>query len=331
MIEIPKKHPLFRNRMNDLSLHYNKKGDLHPGAIGQSWLIKGGKAITPEQPLGYFGEGATLIIWVKLTDPSRPIHNLVAWELGGGLSYLSSEQTFAFRQKPSPIVSSELIQEAENARLMGPSVQTGNGGFLGTGYADFGTKKGEFIEWKVTPEKEAVHRLSFRYASSGKRPLLLNVEGQTTASHPLPFSNTGGWTSWGVQDHSLHLRPGIHTIRLTSMDNSGPNLDRLEVTCMDLIKKPASLHEASSMQSMDDRWHMLALSLNEQTASLYLDGTILSKSPFSKFSMPSGKIVLNESATNAQYYLDELRVYERALSSKEINQLFEQRKLIDEG
>ena len=59
MIEIPKKHPLFRHRMNDLSLHYNKKGDLHPGAFGQSWLIKGGKAITPEQPLGNFGEGAT--------------------------------------------------------------------------------------------------------------------------------------------------------------------------------------------------------------------------------------------------------------------------------
>jgi len=118
---------------------------------------------------------------------------------------------------------------------------------------------------------------------------------------------------------------------LTSMDNSGPNLDRLEVTSMDRINKSAPLPETYSMKSIDDQWHMLALSLNEQTASLYLDGTILSKSPFSKFSMPSGKVVLNEASANAQYYLDELRVYERALSSKEINRLFRQGKSINEG
>ena len=115
------------------------------------------------------------------------------------------------------------------------------------------------------------------------------------------------------------------------MGNAGPNLDRLEVTSMDRINKSSPLPETSSMQSIDDQWHMLALSLNEQTASLYLDGTILSKSPFSKFSMPSGKIVLNKAAAKAQYYLDELRIYERALSSEEINHLFRQGKFIDEG
>ena len=47
--------------------------------------------------------------------------------------------------------------------------------------------------------------------------------------------------------------------------------------------------------------------------------------------MPSGKIVLNKAAAKAQYYLDELRVYERALSSEEINHLFRQGKFIDEG
>ena len=331
MIEIPKKHPLFRHRMNDLSLHYNKKGDLHPGAFGQSWLIKGGKAITPEQPLGNFGEGATLCIWIKLKDPTEPVHNLLAWELGGGISYMASEQSFAFGRKPPSTPISGLIFEAEKALLRGPSPKSSNGGYLGSGYADFGTKKGEFIEWKITLEKEAVHRLRFRYASSDKRPLLLNVEGQITASHTLPFPNTGGWTSWATQDHSLHFTPGIHTIRLTAMGNAGPNLDRLEVTSMDRINKSSPLPETSSMQSIDDQWHMLALSLNEQTASLYLDGIILSKSPFSKFSMPSGKIVLNKAAAKAQYYLDELRVYERALSSEEINHLFRQGKFIDEG
>ncbi|MEG3604549.1 MAG: LamG-like jellyroll fold domain-containing protein, partial [Verrucomicrobiota bacterium] len=160
---------------------------------------------------------------------------------------------------------------------------------------------------------------------------LLNVEGQITASHTLPFPNTGGWTSWATQDHSLHFTPGIHTIRLTAMGNAGPNLDRLEVTSMDRINKSSPLPETSSMQSIDDQWHMLALSLNEQTASLYLDGIILSKSPFSKFSMPSGKIVLNKAAAKAQYYLDELRIYERALSSEEINHLYRQGKFIDEG
>ena len=49
MEEVPAKFPILRLGMNDLAVCYNRKGDLHSGVIGQSWLMKGGKAIIPAQ------------------------------------------------------------------------------------------------------------------------------------------------------------------------------------------------------------------------------------------------------------------------------------------
>ena len=130
---------------------------------------QGGKAITPEQPLGNFGEGATLCIWIKLKDPTEPVHNLLAWELGGGISYMASEQSFAFGRKPPSTPISGLIFEAEKALLRGPSPKSSNGGIW-----DRVTQTSE--------PKGRIHRVEDHSRKGSGPPLAFSVcqLGQTT-------------------------------------------------------------------------------------------------------------------------------------------------------
>ena len=78
------------------------KGDLHPGAIGQSWLMRGGKPVVPAQQTGDYTNGASLSFWLKLSDPSRPVSNLVFWEKGGGVSYRSHGNPLVFGSTVEP-------------------------------------------------------------------------------------------------------------------------------------------------------------------------------------------------------------------------------------
>ena len=145
---------------------------------------------------------------------------------------MASEQSFAFGRKPPSTPISGLIFEAEKALLRVPP--SSNGGYLGSGYADFGTKRGNSSSGRSLSKRRSTAR--FGMPARTNDLLLLNVEGQITASHTL-LSDTGGLDQLGHAGSSLHFTPGIHTIRLTAIGNAGPNLDRLEVTSMDQINK----------------------------------------------------------------------------------------------
>ena len=324
MEEVPAKFPILRLGMNDLAVCYNRKGDLHSGVIGQSWLMKGGKAIIPAQQPHEYPQGAALSFWVKLTDPSRSISGLVSWEKGGGVYYQPDKDAFGFGPAPASGEGKDGGLEAEDAKFKGPSLQKGNGGFAGTGYLDFGTKVGEFVEWEVAVDMAGPHTLSFRYASSGNRPLRLSVDGEEDLlAPPLPFAGTKSWTDWRNQVHKLDLKPGKRKIRLTSVSTAGPNLDRLTVMGPGSGKKeiPDTL---SQEPVMDEDWHLVCLSLEEGRAKLYLDGSLHRE--FAVKAPPSGRIALDSPGRHPRFYLDELRVYGRPLPVEEIQALLAQKE-----
>jgi len=328
MEEIPRKCPILRVGMNDLAVCYNRKGDLHPGAIGQSWLMKGGKPIVPAQQAGDFSKGAGLSFWLKLTDPARPLSNIVFWEKGGGVSYQPAKKPFLFDAPVEPFAQSlEGIFEAEDTKFKGPSRTKANSGFLGSGYVDFGSKKGEFVEWDVMIRQDGPYTLRFRYSSAGSRPLRLSVDSQEDLlTPPLPFDSTRSWESWSIQEHRIDLKKGKRRIRLTSISNNGPNIDRLEVAELKgEVKKPKA--QPASIPVMDEEWHLLCLSLDgkAKTEKIYLDGVLLVSKPFDG-DFPSGKVAFAGGKDSPSYYLDEVRAYERMLSDEEIKRMLKDRE-----
>ena len=326
MEEIPRRFPVLRLGMNDLAVCYNRKGDLHPGAVGQSWLMKGGKPIVPAQQAGDYTYGASLSFWVKLTDPSRPVSNLVSWENGGGVSYRPGGDPFVFGVSQPFARNIEGVFEAEDAKFKGPSRTKANGGFLGSGYVDFGSKKGEYVEWDVMIRQDGPHTLRFRYASSDDRPLRLSVDSkEDLLAPPLPFVSTPSWTAWSIQDRRLDLKRGKRRIRLTSITDRGPNIDRMEVAELKTGKKPLEI-QPSANPIMDDQWHLVCLSIDGKKARIYLDGSLRSEEPLKRGVLPSGKVSLDGGMGNPRYYLDELRVYERPLFESEIKRLLEDRE-----
>jgi hypothetical protein len=120
--------------------------------------------------------------------------------------------------------------EAEDAMLSGPVVATEHAGFTGTGFVDFGSAGGQFIEWNVTAPQAGLYTLSFRYAngSTGNRPLELRVNG-TVDQPAVAFGTTGAWTNWAVSSEQVTLVAGANAIRLTSVGGEGPNLDHLDL------------------------------------------------------------------------------------------------------
>ena len=104
---------------------------------------EGGVRRSRPQQTGDYTNGASLSFWLKLSDPSRPVSNLVFWEKGGGVSYRSHGNPLVFGSTVEPFARNlEGIFEAEEAKFKGPTRTGANDGFLGSGYLDFGSKRG---------------------------------------------------------------------------------------------------------------------------------------------------------------------------------------------
>ena len=129
--------------------------------------------------------------------------------------------------------------EAENATLSGPTVETLNSGFTGTGYADFGTAPGQFIQWAISAPQAGVYNLIIRYAngSGGNRPLQLNVNGALDQS-AMAFNATGTWTNWTTVTEPIVLTAGANSVRLTMNGAEGPNIDNIALAFLGPVNNP---------------------------------------------------------------------------------------------
>ena len=326
--EIPRQAPVFYLSMNDLEVSYNRKGSLFEGAVGQAWQMTGGRRIIPTQTNGDYSQGATLAAWVKLTNPSHPIPALFGWEKGGAIRYHPTTESFSFGSALQNLEESGNILETELAKFQGPKRTSANAGYRGSGYLDFGEAPGQFVEWTVQVEKTGEHRLRFRYASGDSRPLELSVDGDTDLLAPtLPFQGTGSWTSWKYAEAKWNLSPGKHLIRLTSRKKKGPNVDRLEVIAPDDKRKgkpePKRIAPSVGKPVLDDAWHLLAVTIDENNIRLYLDGDLHRQRPRTPDeALPGGAAVLGASSSHPRFYLDELHAFERTLGQAEIKRLY---------
>ena len=118
--------------------------------------------------------------------------------------------------------------EAEKAILDGgTTAQNTNGGFQGTGYADF-AGSGSSVEWdNILAGKNGEHTLNFRYAAESNRPCELYVNKEKVGK--IKFDNTGKWTNWKIEKVKVNLKKGGNFIKVVAID-AGPNLDAVSIT-----------------------------------------------------------------------------------------------------
>ncbi|MBE9638466.1 carbohydrate-binding protein [Salipiger mangrovisoli] len=111
-------------------------------------------------------------------------------------------------------------------------------GFSGDGYLDFGDTPGDTITFTVNVASAGDYDLNVRYASNGARPLDLSVNSGDVVS--LPFGTTDpdgtgpeeGFDHWLFETVTVTLAAGENAISLAipAGANSGPNIDRIEIT-----------------------------------------------------------------------------------------------------
>ena len=116
----------------------------------------------------------------------------------------------------------------------------------GTGFADFQNPTGDSVTFTLEQCQAGRHILEFTYSLASDqpgRPLMVVINGGRQAGaqagvnggqggatdFTLHFPATGNWESWATVRHRADLVSGTNTITLTAMQNSGPNLDTLEV------------------------------------------------------------------------------------------------------
>jgi len=132
------------------------------------------------------------------------------------------------------LLMAAVVYEAESATLTGATVSRSPGGFSGAGYVDYRNPSGDSVEWTVGVDADGGYALAVRYANGklADRPLELAVDGVVTGQVSFPF--TGEWADWATVTRHVQLSAGTHTVRLTAVGWSGPNVDALAVEASDL-------------------------------------------------------------------------------------------------
>jgi hypothetical protein len=112
--------------------------------------------------------------------------------------------------------------------------------FSGSGYVDFGDTPGDNVSFTFDVPASGNYDFNVRYASNSDRPLTLSVNGTTST---MPFNATGipasggqpaveGFNNWLFSTVTIALVAGQNTVSLAipATANTGPNLDRIEIT-----------------------------------------------------------------------------------------------------
>jgi uncharacterized delta-60 repeat protein len=125
----------------------------------------------------------------------------------------------------------EVTLEAEDAALVGVTVGRSNGGYTGTGYADYAHASGDSVEWTYNSPAAGTRTLSFRYANGGAtdRPLELRVNGAVIVPR-LGFAPTGSFSVWKTVSVTVQVAQGANKIRLTSIGSNGANIDNVKIS-----------------------------------------------------------------------------------------------------
>jgi uncharacterized delta-60 repeat protein len=137
----------------------------------------------------------------------------------------------------TPPTGGAVTYQAEQGRLSGANVSKANAGYTGTGYADFITSQGSYVELEVDVPAAGRYRIDTRFANGGSRRRMLDlyVDGGAPRAG-VAFEPTGSWTNWrtsGVDapaGPTLTLPAGRHLLRFQTVGNNGPNIDSVTLT-----------------------------------------------------------------------------------------------------
>jgi beta-galactosidase len=124
--------------------------------------------------------------------------------------------------------------QAEDAKFEGAYVSTKGEDFHGRGFLDFGAKKGAYVQWYQENDGSAGEaELTIRYSckAGGKKGRYMSLSvNERAVNKNLLFPNTNGWgTDWKEVKVTIPIRSGANTIRLTTIEAGGPNIDEISV------------------------------------------------------------------------------------------------------
>ncbi|WP_337040271.1 LamG domain-containing protein [Emticicia sp. 17c] len=81
----------------------------------------------------------------------------------------------------------------------------------------------------------------------------------------------------------------------------------------------------NAAQYFDDRWHLMSFTYDGNTMNLYLDGVSQNTKTNSPLNTGSSNLIIGSYVQNSNYFngqLDEVRIYDRALTAAEIQQMY---------
>lgn len=116
------------------------------------------------------------------------------------------------------------------------------------GYVDFGFTNLDFVTYTIDVASGGSALLEFRYANGGggNRPLALEVNGLVQTN--LDFDPTGAFNIWDIVQTSVTLDSGTNQITLRSIENTGPNIDQLEVFIPGFTPSPALIDTSGRIE-----------------------------------------------------------------------------------
>ena len=175
------------------------------------------------------GQSAEFV--AKATPASREYR----WDFGDGAQAVGASVSHSYDTPGRYTVTLSAIQpevfEAETATLSGGVVAaSNNGGYSGSGYADYPAATGANVKvgWRIERVSVGDTDIGVRYANGGgaDRPLELVVNGDTVRT--VAFEPTGSWRDWRtVTMAHLTLQAGMNTVELVARNSAGPNVDNL--------------------------------------------------------------------------------------------------------
>jgi hypothetical protein len=149
--------------------------------------------------------------------------------LGGNLAVPAADvhQNYVVIAAERPI---PITLEAEDAKLSGVQVDTNHVGFSGTGFVNYLHPSDDYIEWTVNIETPGSYGIGFGFANGSNENRALHILLDDDGVSAYSFIPTGSWESWAFYGGPrVYLTPGTHKIRATAINNSGPNVDYLNL------------------------------------------------------------------------------------------------------
>ncbi len=150
-------------------------------------------------------------------------------ELNGSANSGSSPYTYNWGGNNGG--GSTLTEEAENGIVGGGAhVDNVQANYSGTGYIEFNSNIGEYVQMTVNGASNVSYVLEVRYAYSNSSTIPMNVRINGSDEGNYDFIGTGSGDNWEWQQiGTFTLNSGNNTVRLSSVINNGVDVDMIRL------------------------------------------------------------------------------------------------------